>query len=329
MVGYAEVAKHDEITERLKGLTHQWRSTVGLGDRELAQLIRKDGIDILVDLAGHTAHNRLGTFTYRPAPVQVTYLGYFTTTGLSAMDYWLTDHALHPETTPEQTTEKIHRLPRCWISYLPNPDCPEPHLRRRDNPRGVVFGSFNNLRKITPPVVALWSRLLKGVPEATLLLKTRQLKDPHQQQNLLARFAQHGIGPERLTLTSPVSGYAEHMALYGEMDIALAPFPCTGGTTSTDTLWMGVPVVTLAGDHFIERMSLSMLTAIGRVDLIAENEDRYVEIAQQLAQKGPRSDTDRLALHHQVAASPLYDAVDLTRHMEKAYRTLWQEKNQS
>lgn len=320
---YAEVLRPDDATERLKALADGWRETAGLDDRELAQAIHDDGIDILVDLAGHTAHNRLGAFTYKPAPIQATYLGYFATTGLAAMDYWITDRELHPDAGPEATVEEKYRLNRCWMSYQPRLDAPEAALAPRQEGAGVVFGSFNHLRKITPGVVEAWAAILQRVPNARLLIKSQPLADPGVRARFVREFTAQGIDAARLDLRAHTASYREHMALYGAMDIALDPFPCTGGTTSADALWMGIPVVTWAGESFIQRMSLSMVTAIGQPDWVAPDVAGYVDLAVRMAEQGVRRTEQRRALRQQVAASPFGDPEDLTRALEAAYFDMW------
>ena len=268
---YAEVGLPDAVTARLKALADNWCVTVGQSDEQLAHTIHGDKIDILVDLAGHTAHNRLKIFTYKPAPVQVSYIGYCTTTGLATMDYWITDETLHPTQTEELAVETIYRLPRCWVSYQPSGDAPEVVAR----PAGgaITFGSFNSLFKLTPQVIEIWSRILQSVPGSRLFLKTSQLTSPEVCAGLQDKFAAHGIGAERLELKS---SSADYLAAYGEIDIALDPFPRTGGVTTTDALWMGVAVVTLSGQRYIERQGASILTAVGLEELIAKTEEAYI-----------------------------------------------------
>jgi len=268
---YAEVPQPDEVSGRLESEVDHWRTTVGRSDAQVARQIHEDAIDILVDLAGHTANNRLGIFTYKPAPIQVTYLGYCTTTGLEAMDYWLTDAVVTPETTVERSTEAIWRLPRCWLSYGPDPQSPEVAVRPGADP--VTFGSFNNISKLTPQVIGTWAEILQAVPGSRLLLKTRALREEGMCAEVRARFAAEGVAAERVEMRGATPGY---LAEYGEVDIALDPFPRTGGATTADALWMGVPVVTLAGERMIERQGASLLTAVGLEELIAADREDYI-----------------------------------------------------
>ncbi|MBF0370010.1 MAG: tetratricopeptide repeat protein [Magnetococcales bacterium] len=319
---YAEVSKPDATTHKLRSRVDTWRSTIKLSDEQLAKTIHADQIDILVDLAGHTINNRLTTFTYKPAPIQATYLGYFATTGLKSMDYWITDTTIHPQDDMQWTTESLYRLPRCYMCYQPRAGLPEPVK----SPRGdetVIFGSFNTMGKIMPKVLNAWCQILQRAPNSRLLLKNKMLGDKHLAEEMLAYFTHHGIEPKRIHLVARVPTYNDHMAMYSEMDIALDTFPYTGATTTADALWMGVPVVTLAGRHFVERMSLSLLSAVGHPEWSAENLDDYVDLAVDMAARGVRSSQERQALRQQMAASPLCDPQGMTQSLEEAYRKMW------
>ena len=317
---YAEVGKEDEVTDRLKAQADHWRTTVGHSDAEVARQIFDDGIDILVDLAGHTANNRLQVFTYKPAPIQVSYLGYCTTTGLEAMDYWITDAVVTPEDTVERTTETILRLPRCWLCYRPDPAAPAVVPRPKTGP--VTFGSFNQYSKISDDVVRLWSQVLEEVPHARLLLKAWPFSDKQVCASLRERFARHGVDGARIELRGVTrQGY---LAEYGEVDIALDPFPHTGGATTTDALWMGAPVVTLAGERMIERQGVSLLSTVGLDDLIATDHADYVAKAVALAQNPERRTKLRAELRDRMAASELCDGRGLAAALEAAYRGMWE-----
>jgi len=318
---YAEVKTPDEVTARLKARTDHWRSTVDLSDETVAQQVDEDQIDILVDLAGHTANNRLGVFAYKPAPVQATYLGYFTTTGLDAMDYWLSDSVLTPLDTVECTTEKIWRLPRCCLAYNPPAGIPEVAVRPRRAP--IVFGSFNRWLKTSDEAVALWSAVLRAVPGSRLLLKTNDLSDQTVRTGVRAHFAAYGIEEERLDLRGKTPDVAAHFEQYSEMDIALDTIPRTGGTTTADALWMGVPVVTLAGRRFIERLSATMLSAVGLDELIATDSRDYIAKAVGLAKDPERRMRLRAGLRSRMAGSELCDGRGLAAALEAAYREMW------
>ncbi len=317
---YAEVHRPDVVSERIRTRADHWTQTTGMDDRALADRIREDGIDVLVDLAGHTAGNRLRTFTLRPAPIQATYLGYFATTGLAAMDYWISDPVLTPEDTIELATETIFRLPRCCLAYAPPTDAPD--VRPRPDAAPLTFGSFNDLSKVSGEAIALWSAVLERCPEARMAIKARQLTDPAERQRLVEAFARHGIAASRILLSGPTPGIAEHLALYGEIDIALDTVPRTGGATTAEALWMGVPVVTLAGRRFIERLSATMLDACGLGDLVTTDSDAYVERAVSLAQDVDERRRLRRTLRPRLASSPLADARGLARSLESAYRSM-------
>ena len=318
---YAEVSEPDEVTRRLEGKSDHWRSTVGMPDEAVARVIHEDGIDILIDLAGHTANSRLRVLTFKPAPVQATYLGYFSTTGLAAMDYWISDETLHPPDTVELATETIFRLPRCCLAYSPSPAAPPVSLPEESD--CITFGSFNHLTKITPDCIALWSDVLKAVPGSRMLLKNRQLADPLLRKRLEASFASQGVDPARLELLSHVEDYREHMALYSRVDISLDTVPRTGGSTTADALWMGVPVITLAGARFIQRLSASMVSALGLEELTAGSREDYIAKAVALAQDPERRRALRTTLRDRMAASPLCDARGLAQALEDAYRQMW------
>ncbi|MFQ5435683.1 MAG: tetratricopeptide repeat protein, partial [Anaerolineae bacterium] len=317
---YAEVAQPDEITERLRIHSDGWRDTTGRNAMEVARQIHEDGIHILVDLAGHTSGNRLDVFAYKPAPVQLTYLGYCATTGLAAMDYWITDEVLMPPDSPEMAVEEIVRLPRCWLCY--QPPSPAPAVKaQRGGGEPVTFGSFNHLSKLSDAVLACWSQILGQLPHATLLLKTQQLADPAVQEQILNRFAAHGVEPQRLRLEGASSDYLER---YNAVDIALDPFPRTGGATSADALWMGTPVITLVGRFVIERQGASMLTALELKELVADSEEQYIAKAVQLARDPQTRQNLHQNLRQRMQASPLCDGPGLATALEDCYRRFWQ-----
>jgi len=314
---YAEVNNPDAVTQRLQIQANHWCTTIGMSDEALAQRICADGIDILIDLAGHTAGNRLKAFTYKPAPVQASYLGYCTTTGLATMDYWLTDTILYPEHSPELIAETPWRLDRCWLCYRPAADAPAVVMPQHDH---ITFGSLNELSKLTSTVIAVWSEILRTLPRSRLLLKTRALTDPAMQQQITARFAEQGIASERLRLL-PHS--ADYLPVYQTIDIALDPFPRTGGATTADALWMGVPVITLAGERCIERQGMGMLSAVGLEELITSSREDYIACALALAEDHDRRRHLRSSLRRRMADSPLCDAASLAHTLEHAYRQMW------
>ena len=316
---YSETQRPDAATDRLKALAEGWRDTAGLDDERLAARIQADGIDILVDLAGHSAFNRLPVFARKPAPVQVTYLGYPGSTGLAAIDYRLVDVVSDPEGAADAlASEALVRLRGGFLCYRPEPG-PEP--ARTAGP--LTFGSFNNLNKLSEPTLALWATLLRRLPEARLLLKSRQLADAAVARTLRQTFEGHGVAPERLELLAWTAGPEAHLETYRRVDVALDPFPYNGTTTTCEALWMGVPVVTLLGDRHAARMGASLLGRLGLVDLIAADEAAYLDIAAALAADSGRLARLRAELRPRMAASPLCDAPGLARRIETAYRVMW------
>ncbi len=318
---YAEVAQPDAVTQRLQGLCDVWRSTVGLTDEQVAALIRADGIDVLIDLAGHTANGRLLALARKPAPVQVEYLGYPATTGIEAMDWRLTDAVAEPVGQRETFyTERLYRLPHSLWCYQPFADMGEVSPSPAQARGYVTFGSFNNYAKVGPRVVALWAAVLKAVPTARLVMIT--VPQGEAQAALWARFESLGVARERVLLHDRL-GRSEYVALFGQVDVALDPFPCNGGTTTCDALWMGVPVVALRGETFLSRASLSVLAASGLEALAAADEAAYVELCRRLACDVEALSALRAGLRPQLAASPLLDAAGFTRDLEAAYRAMW------
>jgi protein O-GlcNAc transferase len=324
VTAYANVAAPDLVTEELRGLVGEWRDIRGLSDDAAAAMIRADGIDLLVDLAGHTADNRLLVFARRPAPVQLSYLGYPATTGLAAMDARIVDRWTDPPGTDGHATERLYRLDRCFLAYAPSsyPEIsPAPVLARR----AVTFGSFNNLAKLNGAVVALWARVLSAVPGSSLLLKHDASGDEGVQEHLLRQFAGHGIDRARLRFVPRTPDLVSHLATYGEVDIALDPFPYAGTTTSCEALWMGVPVITATGSHHASRVGLSILSAAGFAAGIAGDADDYVRTAVELARAPSLLVALRSMLRPGMAASPLCDGAGLARAFTGALRELWAE----
>jgi protein O-GlcNAc transferase len=322
---YAEVKRPDTVTTDLQGLADHWLATVGLSDDELAERIRADGIDILIDLAGHTAGNRLRVFARKPAPVQVTWLGYPNTTGLAAIDYRLVDAVTDPAGEANAwTSETLVRLEDGFLCYGARKDAPEPAVPSSLKIVTVTFGSFNNPAKLSAATLDVWATLLSRLPEARLLLKGEPFADAATRAFLLARLVERGVAAERIELVAWLPDAAAHLALYHRMDIALDPFPYNGTTTTCEALWMGVPVVTLRGDRHAGRVGASLLSQIGLTDLIADSVEEYVEIAVALAGNTGRLSDLRRVLRQRMAASPLCDGPAFARKLESAFRTTWQ-----
>ncbi len=325
LFAYSDVAKPDAMTAKLRASVPNWRDVRDMNDAALAELIRQDAIDILVDLAGHTAGNRLGAFARKPAPVQINWLGYPDTTGLGAMDSRLTDTIADPPGADAFAVENLVRLPQGFLCYGAGDDVPPVSPSPAGAAGSVTFGSFNNLPKLNDETLDLWAQVLLAVPGSRLLLKARGLNDPAIVQGVVARFALAGVATERLRFAGRVRGYAGHMALYHEMDIALDSLPYNGTTTTCEALWMGVPTVTLAGDRHCARVGASLMTRVGLADLVAETPEDYVAIAAKLAADRARLAELRAGMRARVEASPLMDAAGFTRSLEDAYRALWRD----
>jgi predicted O-linked N-acetylglucosamine transferase (SPINDLY family) len=324
VVCYAAVRAPDATTERFRAAADLWRDVVALDDAALAERVRADGIDILVDCAGHTAGNRLPAFARRPAPVQATWLGYPNTTGMDAIAYRLTDGIADPPGVADRlATETLVRLPTGFLCYRPSVEAPEVAPPPSAAAGFVTFGSFNNLTKVTPPVVATWTRLLDAVPGSRLFVKARALADPPTAKRFLARFAAHGVPAERIDLAPRTPTQRDHLAQYGRVDVALDTFPYNGTTTTCEALWMGVPVVTLAGDRHAGRVGASLLGHLGLGDLTAGDTDAYAALAATLAGDPGRLATLRAGLRPRLAAAPLTDARRFAANIEAAYREMW------
>ena len=322
---YAEVKRPDKVTAHLQGLADHWLVTVGLSDEELAERIRADGIDILVDLAGHTANNRLQVFARKPAPVQVTWLGYPNTTGVEAIDYRLVDSVTDPVGEADAwASETLVRLEGGFLCYGAWKDAPEPTAPPCLKTGTVTFGSFNNPAKVSAATFDAWATLLSRLPQSRLLLKGKPFADAGTRASFLTRLGERGVAAERVELVAWLPGAAAHLAAYHGVDIALDPFPYNGTTTTCEALWMGVPVVTLRGDRHAGRVGASLLSQIGLTDWIANSVKEYVTIALALAGNQGHLHELRLSLRSRMAASSLCDGRAFARKMEAAFRTMWQ-----
>jgi predicted O-linked N-acetylglucosamine transferase (SPINDLY family) len=321
---YSEVDRHDAKTECFMGLADRWRDTVNKSDAAVAEMIASDEIDILVELAGHTDGHRLGVFGRKPAPIQVSWLGYPATTGLPTIDYRMVDAITDPPGVADAlAVETLFRLDDGFLCYEPPEDAPAPVPPPCLTNGYVTFGSFNNQSKLSPSALETWARVLLAVPNARILFKGGFVIDPGARDRVLDAFTRHGVLAERIELVGYTDGPAEHQAVYNQVDIALDPFPYAGTTTTCETLWMGVPLVTLAGQAHAGRVGASLLTRVGLEDLIAEDTDGYVRIAAALAADPARLAELRSSLRGRMAASPLCDAPAFARKIEAAYRTMW------
>lgn len=328
LVCYSNSGQEDEVTGRLRGSCDVWRDISQIRDQEAADRIRVDGIDILVDLAGHTAGGRLLLFARKPAPVQVTWLGYPDTTGLDSMDYRLTDAIADPEGATERFhTEELVRLPGGFLCYSPAPESPEVADAPQLKSGHVTFGSFTELAKVTPDLVALWSEILRALPGARLTLEAAGLSADSACRDLRQQFGDRGIRPERVDLRPPEFSAVGPLARYHEIDIGLDTFPFNGVTTTCEALWMGVPVVTLAGTTHVARTGASIVSRVGLPELVATTPAQYVEIAQHLAADQEKRRALRAGLRARMRASPLLDAPRFARGLEAAYREMWKKRH--
>jgi protein O-GlcNAc transferase len=321
---YSATFAPDEMTNTLRRMNVVWRDIAALDDASAAQLIRNDGIDIAVDLSGHTAGNRLMTLARRPAPIQASYLGYPNTTGMQAIGYRFTDAWADPPGASDTThSETLIRLPQGFLAYTPPANMPPVRdLPARIGGR-VTFGSFSNLAKISPETIGLWSRVLAEVPDAQLMIKAHNFADEAARERFRRLFASHGVSGDRLMLPSEPRRSVEHFDTLNRIDIALDTVPYNGTTTTCEALWMGVPVVALAGDRHASRVGVSILNAAGLPELIAPTPNTYIAIARRLA-----GDLDGLAalrgsLRTRLAGSALLDARRLARALEVNYGTVW------
>lgn len=321
-VCYAEVPAPDATTVRLQALAAGWRPTVGLTDVQVAEQVRRDRIDILVDLAGHTSGHRLGVFARRPAPVQVTYLGYPNTTGLDAIDYLLTDAVVDPPGEPKWSTEEPYRLPGLFCCYAPPAGAPEVGPSPAERNGYVTLGALHKLSKLNEAVLDLWCDLLHALPSARLLLFRNDLTGTRREE-IRRRFLARGITDERLELEHE-AGEGGHLAVYHRIDVSLDVFPWCGHTTACESLWMGVPVITLRGDRHAGRMTASVLMTLGLADWVADTPADYVTVARRAADDPAALGRLRGTLRDRMARSPLCDGRAWTAGLEDAYRTLWQ-----
>ncbi len=320
---YANVPKSDKVTERLKALVENWYDLRSLNIDEVAALIQEHNIDILVDLAGHTSDNLLAVFQRKPAPIQVSWLGFPSSTGLSAIDYRISDCLLTPEDTPEYYAEKVWNLDcpsHCYRAYSRSPAVGSLPAERLGY---VTFASFNNLAKVNVETVALWAKVLHAVDDSRMLIKNRQLDEPGIYRQYIEAFKAEGIAEERIELLGSIPGLEAHLNYYNRVDICLDTFPYNGATTTLEALWMGVPVVTRFGWRTASRYSLSFLDALNLRELATDDPEQFAQIAADLASNLPKLAQLRSELRTRMQHSPLCDEVSFARALETAYRKMW------
>lgn len=327
LVAYATQPGVDEFSARIRPYFADWKNIGNLSDKAAAAVIRADGIHILIDLAGHSSHNRLPLFAWKAAPIQISWLGYLASTGLESIDYVLSDPYAIETADEKYFTEKIWRLPDSCICFTPTVDDVAintlPSLERGF----VTFGSFNNLSKMTDDVIEIWSQILLAVPKSRLFLKASQLNEPAIAERILNRYASHGIPADRLLLSQTVATPEQHLATYNRIDIALDTFPYPGVTTSVEALWMGVPVLTLRGDGILARANESININAGLTEWIARDKSAYIQKAILFAENPAYLADLRTELRSRILASPLFDSIAFTRNFDSALWDIWKTHN--
>lgn len=321
---YSDTLGIDEITNHIRGISDKWRTIAGLPDEKVLSLIRQDNIDILVDLAGHTGYNRMILFAQKAAPVQVTWIGYPATTGLSAMDYKIVDaYTDPPGMTESYYTEKLIRMPESFLCYLPPKDSPEAGDPAAHTRRHITFGSFNNFKKISTKMLRLWTGILKELPDTRLIMKSFSFSDEITRSYAHKFFISEGIAADRVECLPPVPSMRDHLTVYNYIDIGLDTFPYNGTTTTCEALWMGVPVITLAGERHASRVGTSLLSNVGLPEMITTTSEEYIQKALELAGNKEKLQSLRIHLRDMMLCSPLTDANKFTVHLEEAYRKIW------
>ncbi len=318
---YSDAIAVDARTAELHRAADEWRDTAALGDEQLANLIRQDRIDILVDLTGHIGHGRLKAFACKPAPVQVTYIGYQATTGLGQIDYFLTDEWSDPSRQTEAfLVEKPFRLPQAFFCYSKPVDAPDVGPLPATEAGYITFGCMNNLAKVTPTTLDLWAKTMTKVPASRLMMLTPNSRDVHER--LRSALADRGLSANRVEFAERTS-FKNYLARYNRIDIALDPVPFNGHTTTCDAAWMGCPTVSLAGKTYAHRYGCSVMRNVNLSELIAENPQQYVDIAASLALDVGRLADIRASLRQRMIESIITDGPRFTGHLEAAYREMW------
>jgi len=324
LFAYSTIPAQDDLTQRLKRHVPVWRSLIGASDADAAKRVHADGLHVLIDLAGHTAGNRLAVFAHRPAPVQASWLGYFATTGVAEIDFFIGDPHVAPAAEEAHFVERIIRLPETYFCFTPPRSevmvGPLPALANGH----VTFGCFNNLAKLNARVVSLWAEVLKAVEGSRLLLKSGQLGDPAIVQSTISLFAAAGVAPDRLRMEGP-SNRTEYFEAFNQVDMALDPFPFPGGTTSVEGLWMGVPVITLRGDRFIAHNGETIAQNAGQAAWIAQDEADYIRKAVTFSSDLAALAKLRRGLREQVLGAPLFASERFARHFEALMVDMWKD----
>jgi len=315
--------KEDNVTQHLQSFVSTWRNIYGKACKEVAELIHNDQIDILIELTGHTAGNRLDVIAMKPAPIQITYLGYPNTTGLKTVDYFLTDSLVDPPDTIQPFTEKLIRLPNFFLTYMAPPTIPDISPLPASKNGFITFGSFNNLAKIAPQVFSAWCSILRAVPNSRLVMKCKPFASLAVKQRILQQFTQNGIDSSRIDLFPLIQSNFEHLKAYELMDVSLDSWPYAGMTTTFESLLMGVPIVTLKGNCHSHNIGVSLLTHIGLPEWIANSEEAYVQLAVSQANNIDILEKRRSTLRDMLLESGICNCGAFTKNLEDKYREIW------
>ncbi|MGI9211734.1 MAG: tetratricopeptide repeat protein, partial [Methylococcaceae bacterium] len=314
----------DDKAMAFKAMADVWCPLEHCTDAEAVERIRSDQIDILMETSGHTANNRLGIVARRAAPIQCHYIGYFASTGLTEMDWFLADATLIPPELDHQFVERVWRMPRPWLAYRPLEAAPEPAWKPSEDGR-ICLGSFNNLVKVREDSLEVWAQVLEALPEAWILLKDGRALDAANQRRITEALVQRGVEANRVVFAGRTATWSEHMALYDQVDIALDTLPLNSGTTAFDALWMGVPLITLAGHHMAGRMGAAIVAGIGRPEWIARDPQEFVSKMVALARDVPTRTELRHTQRERMRASPLCDGAGLARTLETCFERMFDE----
>lgn len=321
---YSNVRDTDEVTERFKNYADHWREIYRLNINEIVKLIKNDEIDILIDLSGHTEGSRINIFIDKPAPIQITYLGYPSTTGLKTMDYRLVDNITDPSGFEKYTTEKLLRIPGCFLCYSNKSNI---ESNREHTKKSIVFGSFNHLPKINSKVIETWASILHQVTDSKLMLKNKSFSDQSVCQSYINKFEEYGIPKDRVILVGRIKNIDDHLLYYDKIDIALDTFPYNGTTTTCEALWMSVPVICFSGDRHASRVSSSILKSVGLNELVANNIQEYIEKAVSLANNNQQLKKYHSSIHEIMLDSPLCDEKSFAIKIENIYQELYQNNH--
>ena len=322
---YSNTQQIDGMTNEIKKLVYKWTDIRALSNDAICHAIHKDRIHILVDLSGHTTNNCLGVFGMKPAPVQVSYLGYPGTTGISQIDYRITDQWADPQGNDKYYTEKLIRMPHCFLCYHPDPQSPSIANLPAQKNGWISFGSFNRMPKLNDHILDIWAQILKRLKKSRLFLKTKAFNDVEIQKRIKTFFYKRGVEENQLILLAHLPSREQHLSLYNQMDIALDTFPYHGTTTTCEALWMGVPVITLEGEAHVSRASVSILQSIGLQDFIAKNPDEYIEKAIQMGKNFNFLSQLRQQLRSIIGFSSLCKHQAFVSTLEHKYQWMWKQ----